>query len=230
MSNYQTADESKQDQMDKMGDELGKLYHHIWQEFAGLYSKWNEYLDLFGTKPSRIDLLNQASSRFFRIVQDSLWENTILQISRLTDPSTTFKKGNLSIQRIPEFIENDELKKEIEHLVQDALEKAAFCKDWRNRKIAHNDLNLILKEGAKPLKSASRAKTKEVLKSISLVLNTVSQHYLESETMFDMESEPSGGAVSLLYVIDDGLKAAAERKERRQSGNYTKDDFKRRDL
>ena len=57
--------------------------------------KWEEYLELFGKTSSRIHLLNQSAPVFFKIVQDSLWENIILHLARLTDPPKSAGKNNL---------------------------------------------------------------------------------------------------------------------------------------
>jgi hypothetical protein len=79
------------------------------------------------------------------------------------------------------------------------------------------------------LKPASRAKVKEALGSISDVLNALSTHYLESTTRFEVVGNLSG-AVSLLYVIDGGLRAEEERNERRKAGDYREADLQARDL
>ena len=78
MSSQRTAEEVKQHHIEVMGEDLGSLYHALWNELAWLYSKWGEYVELFGTKLSRIDLVNRAAGLFFRIVQDSLWEDSLL--------------------------------------------------------------------------------------------------------------------------------------------------------
>ncbi len=51
------------------------------------YKHWAHYHELFGTKPSRIDLLNAVAPSFFRTVQDSLFEAVLLHLARLTDPA-----------------------------------------------------------------------------------------------------------------------------------------------
>lgn len=64
MASYKTEEESQKEYIEVMGKPLGKLFHALWQEVAWLYTKWREYEDLFGTKPSRIDLMNKAARRF----------------------------------------------------------------------------------------------------------------------------------------------------------------------
>ncbi|MCG3115994.1 MAG: hypothetical protein LLH30_09975 [Candidatus Manganitrophus sp. SA1] len=229
MSTHRTAEEARQYHIKVMGEDLGSLYHALWNELAWLYSKWGEYVELFGTKPSRIELLNRAAGHFFRIVQDSLWEDSLLHIARLTDPIRSVGKENLTIRKLPDLISEEKLKEHLSELIRAAVDKSDFCRDWRNRYIAHKDLGLALSTGAEPLKPASRAKVKEVLSSISDVLNALSAHYMASTTMFE-GLEGSSGAVSLLYLLDDGLRAADERNERRKTGSYRAEDYQARDL
>jgi hypothetical protein len=59
-----TAEQAKQDYVRAMGEPLGNLYHALWQEVAWLYVVWQEYVELYGSKSSRIDLLNEARRSF----------------------------------------------------------------------------------------------------------------------------------------------------------------------
>jgi len=229
MATHRTAKEVEQHPIEVMGEELGTLYHALWNELGWLFSKWGEYVELFGTKPSRIELVNRVAGHFFRIVQDSLWEGCLLHIARLTDPPRSAGRENLTIKRLPDLITNEEIKIHLSGLIQVAVEKADFCRDWRNRRIAHKDLGLAMKTGVESLKPGSRAAVKEVLGSISDVLNAVSGHYMDSTTMFE-GAGGSDNAVSLLYVLDDGLRAGEERNWRRKAGNYQAEDFRARDL
>lgn len=229
MSRQQTAEEVKQHHIEAMGAELGGLYHALWNELAWLHSKWMEYVELFGKKPSRIELINKAAGHFFGIVQDSLWEGTILHIARLTDPPKSVGKENLTIQKLPLLIRNEKAKENVSRLVASAVENTNFCRDWRNRHIAHKDFKLAMETGAEPLMPASRAQIKLVLASLSDVLNGVSMHYMESTTCFDVITA-GNGAVSLLYVLDDGLRTNEERMKRLKERKYFAEDYQPRDL
>jgi hypothetical protein len=59
--------------------------------------KWEEFVVLFGTKPSRVDLVNRAAGGFFRLVQDTFFADVLLHLCRLTDPASTGGKDNLTI-------------------------------------------------------------------------------------------------------------------------------------
>lgn len=91
-----TADQALAENIRVMGKDLGELYSALWQEVAWVHSKWAEYVQLFGVKESRIDLLNRAAPRFARLLQDSLWEDVLLHIARLTDPAKSMGKSNLN--------------------------------------------------------------------------------------------------------------------------------------
>jgi hypothetical protein len=61
----ETFEEVKKRNIDKMGEKLGTQFSALWNELSILYFYWEEYNELFGTKPSRIELMNQAAPAFF---------------------------------------------------------------------------------------------------------------------------------------------------------------------
>lgn len=231
MARRKTAKEVQTEYVKHMGTSLGEQFSALWQEVAWLYLKWGEYVELFGTKPSRIKLLNNAAPGFFRVVENVLWEDTLLHIARLTDPAQSHGKGtrtNLTIQALPGLVDAS-IEKSIAGFVDVAVQRAEFCRDWRNRHIAHRDLALALDGSANPLKPASRKKVRDALEAMVDVLSAISEHYMSSQLMFDVCSH-SRGAVSLLYVIDDGLKADAERLDRMRRREARPEDIEVRDL
>lgn len=226
---YRTAAESKSEHGDKMGKTLGPLYDSLWQELARLHKKWAEYVALFGMKPSRIDLMNEAAPAFFRIVQDTFWEDVLLHVARLTDSPKSASKSNLSIRHLAGNVQHAETKAKVEHLTTNAMLASEFCRDWRNRRIAHRDLRLALEQVTDPLRPASREKVREALQALVAVLNAVSEHYLGSSTFFEHGTD-AGGAISLLYVLQDGVNAASNRRARLKSGIYDPNDFGPKDV
>ena len=212
-----------------MGTELGAIYNALWQQLAWLHSKWAEYVDLFGTKESRVALMNEAAPRFFRIVQDSIWDDVLIHIARLTDPPKSAGRANLTIQRLPALV-GAAVKAEVNGKIAVALTRSAFARDWRNRRIAHGDYELALDlSAAIPLAPASRQMVREALESLCDVINAVGLHYLDSTSFFDSRSSHQG-AVSLLHVIAAGLEAERERSARIQSGQIDLSELRPRDL
>jgi hypothetical protein len=139
-------------------------------------------------------------------------------------------KGVLTIRNLPKLIDDANARRAVQKLVDEAISKSEFCKDLRDRHIAHRSLALATNpKSVRPLKSGSRKQVDSALDGIVAVLNAVSAHYQDSETFFRPNSGP-GGAVSLLYVLDSGVRADAERRERLRSGGYTESDYAPKDL
>nr|WP_249168330.1 hypothetical protein [Bradyrhizobium elkanii] len=212
-----------------MGEPLGTQFTALWNELAVLYLYWGEYIELFGAKPSRIGLMNQAAPAFFHMLQEELWESRLLHIARITDASATAGKTNLTIRNLPDLIPDAAAKATVAALVDAAIKATEFCRDWRNRRIGHKDLKLAIGEPAKPLADASRKQVKDALKAIADVMNAVEGHYFDSETGYDLTARHSG-ALALLYVLNDGVKTQDERQKRIKAGEYRKEDLQTDDV
>ena len=224
---YKIPDETKAGYIEKMGAALGTQYAALWQEVASLYIKWGEFVELFGTKSSRVDLLNQAAPAFFRMVQDLLLQEIFLHIARITDPSASMgrkDRQNLTIQNLPELIEDIVTRKAVTALVEAATKKTNFARDWRNRHIAHRDLDLATSESATPLAAASMEQVTNALSAIAKALNELSIRMLQSDNHFD-HIPVIGGAVPLLHVLFLGINATVARQQRLAAGIYSEDDF-----
>ncbi len=197
---YSTADEVKKEHLAKLGPELGPVFHELHDECAWLNLKWQQFVMLYGTDPESIDILNQTASLFFRIVQDTLWESVLLDICALTDPKTTLRKENLTIQRLPLLIADASFRTEISDAIQVATQATEFARDWRNRKIAHRDLPLAIEVTAEPLEAASRQKTQAAIDAICKVIKMISAHYFGADIQFIAIREQGDGEDLLNFL------------------------------
>lgn len=229
MDRVRTSIEVKQDYIAVMGEQLGAVYYSLWNELVWVNAKWNEYVELWGTKPERLAIINKSANHFFRVVENVLWESCILNIARITDPVESSRgKENLTIRQLPKLVKA-ELVSELNDLIKVADEKSVFCRDWRNRHIAHKDFRLAMNSDATPLTVASREKIKYALSALNDVLNFLSKSYRDCDMRFDMFIT-SSGARSLLYVLDDGLTYQKEKRENLKSGKRSYTDYPERDL
>lgn len=229
MAKHQTSQDVLKEHISIMGEDLGILFNALYNESLWLMYIWKEYIEIYGTKESRVKLVNEAAPFFFYTVQRTLWDNTLLGICRITDPPETLGKRNVTFQAIPNFITDEPLKATIDDLVKGLLEKSGFCRDWRNRRISHNDYILKTNPTVKPLEPASVEKVNKVFEGIERLINQIQLHYLGSTLLFDF-IEAHRGARSLLYVIDDGLKREKEKMERRKAGIMSPEDQRVRDI
>lgn len=224
MEGVQSADQVKQSYISKMGESLGTVYHALWAETVDLHANWEEFVVLFGTSSERIALLNKAAGHFFGVVQNLMWRETLLHITRLTSAIKSAGRTNLTIQQLPPLIEDLEFRARVQALVNEAVNRAEFAKDWRNRQIAHTDLALATDPSAKPLEFASRKMVNESIEAIEKVLSAMAERFLDTQMGFDVVSMAEG-AVHLLQVIDDGLRVREERHARIEAGTFTNDDL-----
>jgi len=223
----QTADEAKKANIEKMGEGLGAVYSALWQAVAIAFLNWKDYTELFGANPKRVEIMNRTAPALFRMIQDELWEMSLLHLARLTDPAQSpgkVDKLNLSVDALAPLVGDKDVKVDVARLVEEAKQATAFCRDWRNRHIAHRDLKLALEQPTEPLAEASRAQVKAALDAIAAVLNRLAIHHLKSETRFDAAARHNS-ALTLLYVINDGLAGKDAKMARLREGNPLESDF-----
>lgn len=84
----------------KLPSEPQDIYRNIDHDVIMLHAKWIVLNQLFDGSEEKVKLLNRSVSFFFGIVPRSFFKDTMLGISRLTDPSTTAGKDNLSLEKL----------------------------------------------------------------------------------------------------------------------------------
>jgi hypothetical protein len=73
--------------------------------------------------PERIAFLNKVASHFIGVLQETLYDDVLLHLTRLTDPPSSGKYDHLSLQALPERVPEAALASELKGLIQ-AAEKA----------------------------------------------------------------------------------------------------------
>lgn len=198
----------KEPYITKMGEPLGTQFCALWEQVVWLHIKWDNFAELFGTKPTRIELLNKSASSFFGMIQDVLWNDMLLHIGRLTDPP---KWPRLTIQNLSKLITDLMTRKIADDLIKTAMSETAFCRDPRNQVIAHTNLNIFTTPATIDL--GSRLQMKGALAALDNVLNHVETHFMGTPTAFE-HIHTVGNAKSLLPILHDGLREQQARIDR----------------
>jgi hypothetical protein len=226
-SRYQTAEESKQSHIEKMGPELGAQFAELWQRVVKVHVYWGEFIEMFGAKPERLDLMNASAPAFFHMLQGELSDSILVQLSRITDQTEIGKRKNLTIRNLPGLMPDEQARAEVQGLLDIAVKKTESCRSHRNKLIAHDDLLVALQDRkAEPLSAPTKREIDEALAAIAAVMRAVSLHLSDSDMIFDTGNPRVHGFVELLYVMRDGLRAREAREERLRAGKYTQDDLK----
>lgn len=139
MADHRSAEQVEQQHLQAFGPTAGPLFHGLYNEVVWLHAKWLEYRKLFAKSEKRIDILNETAAFFFKIVQETLWENVVLQIARLTDPPVQGQFENLTLLRITDTVRPGALRDELRSLTRTAVERSQFARVWRNKRLAHTD-------------------------------------------------------------------------------------------
>src|SRR5687767_4920499 len=96
---HKNAEQVFQEYVEKMGAELGAVYYRLYNECAWLHFKWAKYDALFGTSEARVDLLNSIAPETTRVIQDCMWHDILIHLSRLTDRVEVGGKQTLTVHR-----------------------------------------------------------------------------------------------------------------------------------
>jgi len=200
-------------------NEVQPLYETLNSELIWIHAKWQLYRQVFAGSPEDIDLLNRTAPFFFRVVQRTLFEDVLISICRLADPSATVGKQNFSLAQLLDRIEHvapATLLGKLTTLLGQIDTGSSTFREWRNRRIAHSDLSTALKVSEEVLPGISRQDIELVLSPMRDFMNEVSAHYSASEMAYDHFISVSGGDVllRLLYKADAEQRDERERKER----------------
>jgi hypothetical protein len=164
-------------------EELRSIVQLLCQDLASLNAKWHLYLDLFAEKED-VAVLNNTAMGAFQIIEESLRSDMAISIGRLCDPPELWGHQNLSLQKLAEQA------KHIQGLVQlldNFLTISKPVRDYRNKRIAHNDLKANLEPHDNPLPNITRKTIDDILKIGNEILNHILKFY-KTETAIDFES------------------------------------------
>lgn len=171
--------------IESMGEPLGRAFWHLNQQILQLHLVWEQYKQLYGESEETVHLLNDTAGLFFMVVQDSLWDTVLLGICKLTDPAQTFRSQNLTILSLPPLIADRDLSERVSELCDEAVLKAKFARNHRNKRIAHQDKTHLFDREAQPLGGVSRILVKEMLQAITAVMNAINGFYFDSTMFYD---------------------------------------------
>ena len=202
LGSTRATQEVEEHHLRKLGPELGRAYHDLYNDYTYLRLKLKEFRELLGT-PQHVDLLNTTASLFFWCVQNIWWESLLLHLCRLTDaPSERRARQTQTIQMLSSLIRCDpKLSTDVRRLATHARKTTEFARDWRNRRIAHHDGD------ARPLSEASLKQVEDALNAIHAVFAEIGRRLLHQDLRLDMAEPlyPPKGASELIRVIEEFL-------------------------
>jgi hypothetical protein len=157
----QTHEEVAEDYKNTFGDD-GKVVHLLTNKVSQLYSEWRIFLYFYCGPIERVEVLNTASGSTAKALQNLLWDNAILKIRALTDPSKSRSNSNLTIQRLSQIASahnGTDMTASLEH----TLDVVEVFRKYADKYLAHYDLKHAVGDRATTL---NRGETTNAIKAI----------------------------------------------------------------
>ena len=203
----------KQEYQEKLGEDFGTVLYEIRNDWLTGLVRLKEYRILFSDCDT-VSLLNAIGGAFMWDVQQILWRDLLLHVTRLTDPATMGRHENLSVQALPPFCERPELQVEypelheaVQELVARAVTAADGPRDWRNRRISHADLGLAIDSDAESLAPTSLRQVQAALDAVHSVIQTIAGQVLKQHIVNDVVVQPRAGAfLAYLKQLDKAVQ------------------------
>jgi hypothetical protein len=194
---------------------LGDIHHWLHDELGWLHIKWSDFRRLYATGQERVDVLNTAAPAFFNQLERMMLEDVLLHLCRITDPVKSVGRDNLTIMRIPDAIPDLALRGVVGPLVDNAKQKSQFARDWRNRRLAHQELPALQGQLAATLPPPSVQNIEDALAAIRKAMNHIERHYLNETVLYEHSMEALGGVEALIARLTKGIEAEKAERERR---------------
>ena len=205
-----------------MGEELADVFIALDQDLQWVIIRWSQFGKLYGGTEGRLEVLNRAAPFFFWVIQQTLWEDVILAVTRMAAPLESMNKANLTIRRLPLLLD-EPLRSTVNGHIKEIDDRLPVATLWRNRKLAHRDLNLALKRGPE-LPDGSVADIDGILDSMVKAMNAVTEMFFRSTTAY-RQASLIHDADELVYVLRDGLRLEDQRQKRLEAGEYRPEDW-----
>jgi hypothetical protein len=187
---------------------LQKRLDAIHLEVCELHFKYRYFAQLFMDKQS-LQIATATAPSFFGHIQNVMLHDIILCIGRLTDPAGPKSRENLSFYSILADIHDVSLHAEVCQIVSNIKAKTGAIRNWRNKKLAHNDLaNALHDTHLQPIYVAD---LEEVIKLTGNIVNIFYRRFRDMEVAYD-ECITSGDGDSLMFYLEYGLDAWKEDK------------------
>ncbi len=191
-------------------DEFAEIYQGLSKELVHLHSRWKIFRQLYSTSEEQINFLREVAPGFFGLIQHSLRDDILLRISRLTDPATYKNKHErLSLEQLSKHLGRT-VDSEFSSGVTASIEAIkSHCdsirRDWRDRRIAHADLEDALHPTLKSFPEDEGKQIDEALEMIGDLLNQIAQHYGQPFVPYDtvyIEGDAEHVVTLLKYAVD----------------------------
>ena len=163
---------------------LGELYEFLKKEVTWLHARWIIFDQLYSKGDPRLELLNDAGSSFFHMLQLMMYDDMQLWLARLTDDRRD-TASLLQLQKRLESHGNAKLATTAKPVLEELLKLVDAIRENRDGMLAHYSLDQATNPQAKKLPDVYYT---DVVRSLELVrqyMNLIEMHYHDCEQGYE---------------------------------------------
>jgi hypothetical protein len=179
-----------------MPEEIRSLCEGLSRDVAVLQLKWDAYRGLFATREVT-DVLSDTAPVFFRVVAESLRNDLVQSICRLSDPSRSLGPGYPSLATLVARCTDIP---RVEDLFTAFQSACGPVRRYRHQHLGHEDPDDRLRPREGLLPDVGRLLVDEILLLAAGVLKVIHRHYSEDEPQF--RPDPVGGVAELVRRLE----------------------------
>jgi hypothetical protein len=210
--------------MNNIPSHISEVFEKLKIEVTWLHVWGKIYRQLFAHSGKRIDLLNECASTFFYLIQETLINEVQVYICKLTDHACTGRNENLSFEQLQRRVEEHgeiQLSADLQNLLDELYDKSQDFRTWRNKRLAHLDINTVMQSNINVMPEISHQMIEEALRLLRKYMNTIDGYYSHLETDYENFHMPSVDGEALVFM----LKFAVRYKELLKDHKLSFDDF-----
>lgn len=195
-----TTDENQTVENSVADEEFAAAYERTWRRVANAILVWNEFIVIYGSKDN-LQLVNATAPTFFRIIEDALWQEVNLEISRLTDKLKIAGDYTDSLRYLVHLIRLKGMKSEADILEKELDNTISQCRPIRDRRdqfLAHSDLN---PENAPFIPLSEKDNTDNALSEIVKFMDSLTDRLGLNRILYDQIGISLWGANSLIVAL-----------------------------
>jgi len=187
-----------------MPQAIDELFEFLRREVVWLHGRWIVFEQLYNKSADRVELLNEAASTFFYLLQHMMLDDLQLSLSKLTDPA----KKNGSLQQLQRRLKkhgDPKLSADADKVLQKLIEAATPFRTWRDKQIAHYDLGVALQQHVQPMPDIYYRALAEALRLVREYMNLIEGYYHDSTRAYENFIMHSDGEM-LVNMLKFGLR------------------------
>ena len=152
-------------------EEIREIFMWLCQDVASLNDKWSIYKGLYSDSDIT-DLLTCIAKHTFATIEESLRADITMCICRLADPTSSCGYENVSFKALAD---SNLIPGNLSQLINEFIDLCRPVVLYRNKQIAHNDKNILLKPKENILPGISRSLIEEIVGKAGAILNLIIQ-------------------------------------------------------